>query len=191
VDWKPERVVQEKVRDFQNKRKIKQKAWLLRRANGGTLCVGLQMTTSSRLWVNNELSPQKTSVATLYQVLPRQRLDWFTIIPSPRMFVECCTAMSVRLPSYLFCLVSSSSPVICNYIVAQSSTVYTVIQITFIHTNHIRSYKSHSFIQITFVHTNHVHSYNYTFIHGCISHPKSCLVVSFRFSLQIVSSCQS
>jgi len=45
-----------------------------------------------------------------------------------------CTAISLHLPSYLFCLVSSSSPVICNYTVVQSSTVYTVIQITFFHT---------------------------------------------------------
>ena len=45
-----------------------------------------------------------------------------------------CTAMSVRLTSYLFCLISLSSPVICNYTVVQSSRVYTVIQVTFIHT---------------------------------------------------------
>jgi len=180
VDWKPERAIQAKVRDFQNKRKIKQKAWLLRRANGGTLCVGLQMVTSSRLWLLNGISPQETSVATLYQVLPRQQLDWFTIIPSPRMFVECCTAMLVRLPSYLFCLVSSSSPVICGYTVVQSSTVRSFIQITFIHTI------IHSYIN-TFTHLC-IHN---IYIHGCISHPKFCLVVSFRFSLQIVSSCQS
>ena len=27
------------------------------------------------LWVNNGLYPQETSVATLYRILPRQRLD--------------------------------------------------------------------------------------------------------------------
>ena len=178
MDWKPERAVQAKVRDFQNKRKIKQKAWLLKLANGGTLCAGLQMVTSSRLWLNNELYPQKTSVATLYQVLPRQRLDWFTIIPSPRMFVEC-----------LYCDVSPPPilPVLSRFIEFAC------------HLQSIQSYKSHSFIQITFIHTI-IHSYINTFthlcmhniyIHGCISHPKSCLVVSFRFSLQIVSSCQS
>jgi len=37
------------------------------------------------------------------------------------------------LPFCLFCLVSSSSSVICNCTVVQSSTVHTVIQITFIH----------------------------------------------------------
>jgi len=86
-----------------------------------------------------------------------------------------CTAMSLRLLSYLFCLVSSSSSVICNYTVVQSSTVHTVIQITFIH----------SFIQL-YIHTlilSHINAYTtytqYQFIHGCISHPS--LVWSYPF----------
>jgi len=97
-----------------------------------------------------------------------------------------CTAMSVRLPSYLFCLVSSSSPVICNYTVVQSSTVYTVIQITFIH----------AFIHL-YIHTlilSHINAYTsytqYQFIHSCISRPKSCLTVCLQFSLYL-SLCQA
>jgi len=35
----------------------------------------------------------------------------------------------------------------------------TVIYSLYSHTNHIHSYKSHSFIQITFIHTNHIRSY--------------------------------
>ena len=161
MDWKPERAVQAKVRDSQNKRKIKQKAWLLKRANGGTLCVGLQMATSSRPWVNNGLYPQETSVATLYQVLPPSaaRLVHNNII-SKEDLPSVCTAMSLRLPSYMCCLVSSSSPVICNYTAVQSSIVYTVVQsstvylvkrVTFIHT----------FIQL-YIHTwilSHINAY--------------------------------
>jgi len=90
-----------------------------------------------------------------------------------------CTAMSLRLPSYMFCLVSSSSPVICNYTVVQSSTVYTVKQVTFIHT----------FIQL-YIHKlilSHINAYTsytrYQFIRGCISHPQSCLTVSHQLGL--------
>ena len=94
--------------------------------------------------------------------------------------------MSLRLPSYLFCLVSSSSPVICNYTVVQSFAVYTVIQITFIH----------PFIHL-YIHTlilSHINAYTsytqYQFTHSCISHPKSCLTVCLQFSLYL-SLCQT
>jgi len=65
----------------------------------------------------------------------------------------------------------------------------TIIYSSFIHTSHIHSYIHtiiHSYIN-TFTHLC-IHN---IYMHGCINHPKSCLVVSFRFSLQIVSSCQS
>jgi len=175
VDWKPERAVQAKVRDVQNKRKIKQNAWLLRRANGGTLCVGLQMTTSSRHWVNNGLYLQGTSVATIYRVLPRQRLDLFTIISSPRKFAECLYC-DVTPPPILPVLSHRVSLIICNYTVVQSSTVYTVIQVTFIHT----------LIQL-YIHTlilSYINAYTaciqISFMHGCI--------VSLILILQKVSS---
>jgi len=143
VDWKPERAVQAKVKDFQNKWKIKQKAWLLRRAKGGTLCVGLPMATSSRLCVNNGLYPQETSVATLYRVLPCQRLDLFTIISSPR---KICRVFVLRChsASHLTCFVSFH----------QVHLSYAIIQ-SYNHLQFIQSNKSPSFI----------HSYNYTFIH--------------------------
>jgi len=184
VDWKPERAVQAKVRDFQNKRKIKQKAWLLRRANGGTLCVGLQMATSSRLWVNNGLYPQGTSVATLYQVLPHQRLDLFTIILSPRKFAE-CWYYDVTPPPILHVL-SRFIEFHLSYAIIQSySHLWFVVQsyeqVTFIHT----------FIQL-YIHTwilSHINAYTsytqYQFIHGCIGHPKSCVTVSHQFGLYL------
>jgi len=94
--------------------------------------------------------------------------------------------MSLRLPSYMFCLVSSSSPVICNYTVVQSSTVYTVKQVTFIHT----------FIQL-YIHKlilSHINAYTsytqYQFTHDCISHPKSYFsrIPSVRSLLIFVSN---
>ena len=89
--------------------------------------------------------------------------------------------MSLRLPSYMFCLVSSSSSVICNYTIVQSSTVHTVIQITFIHT----------FIQL-YIHTSilsHINAYTtykqYQSIHGCISCPNLVSAISFQISLYL------
>ena len=140
MDWKPERAVQAKVRDFQNKRKNKTKAWLLRRANGETLCVGLQMVTSSRLWVNNGLYPLETSVATLYQVLPLQRLDLFTIISSPRKFAEC-----------LYCDVTPPP-------------ILHVLSRFIEFTCHMQLY-SRTIIYSLYSQISHIHSYNYTFIH--------------------------
>ena len=172
MDWKPERAIQAKVRDFQNKDK---KAWLLKRANGGTLCVGLQTTTSSRLlgqqWA---LSPRDISCYLVPGFTPyAARL--FTKTSSPRKFAECLYYNVGLPPIAIFCLVSSRSSVICNYTVVQSSTVHTVIQITFIH----------SFIQL-YIHTlilSHINAYTtytqYQFIHGCISHPS--LVWSYPF----------
>ena len=100
-----------------------------------------------------------------------------------RVFVLQCHS---ALPFYLSCLVSSSSSVICNYTVVQSSTVHTVIQITLIHT----------FIQL-YIHTSilsHINAYTtykqYQFMHDCISHPNPVSVVSLQFGL-CLSLCQS
>ena len=95
-------------------------------------------------------SPQEASVATLCQVLHRQRLNLFPTRSSPRKFAE-CVALQCRSTSHLTCLVSFHRvrQSWCNY------TVYTVIQVTF-----IQSYKLHSYIP-TFI-----HSYNFTFIHS-------------------------
>ena len=40
-------------------------------------------------WLNNGFSPQGASVATLFRVLPRQRLKLFTRVSSLRKFAEC------------------------------------------------------------------------------------------------------
>jgi len=125
------------------------------------------MATSSRLWVDNGLYPQETLVVTLYQVLPCQRINFFTIISFPRKFAE-CLYYDVTPPLIL--------PVL-------SSTVYTVIQVTFIHT----------FIQL-YVRTlilSHINAYTtytwYQFIHGCISHPN--LVRSYLFKSVFAYHC--
>jgi len=85
----------------------------------------------------------------------------FSMRPSPRNFAECVVLqMSLRLPSYMFCLVSSSLPVICNC------------------PQFIQSCKSHSFIHsYNYIHTlilSHINAYTtykqYQSIHGCISH---------------------
>ena len=158
MDWKPERAIQAKVRDFQNKDKKK--------SNG---CWGAPMEEHSTLVYKWQLLPDFES--TMGFVPKRHQL-----LPSTRFYPVCspiysqkhhlqgslpsvCTTMSVYLPS--------SSSVICNYTVVRSSTVHTVIQITFIH----------SFIQL-YIHTlilSHINTYTtytqYQFIHGCISHP--------------------
>jgi len=145
-----------------------------------TLCADLQMATSSRLWVNNELYPQETSVATLYRVLPRQRLDLFTIISSPRKFAEC-----------LYCNVSPPP-------------ILHVLSRFIEFTRHMQSYSRtiiyslyiHTLIQL-YIHTlilSHINAYSsytqYQFIHGCISHPKSCFgrIPSVRSLLIFVSN---
>ena len=92
------------------------------------------------------LYPQETSVCYL--------VPGFT--PSAARFIhnniiskEVCRVLVLQCHSasfYLFCLVSSSSPILCNSTVV--STIRTVIQTTFIHTI--------------------IHSYINTFTHQCI-----------------------
>ena len=101
--------------------------------------------TLSQQWA---LSPRDTSCYLISGFTPSAARLVHNNIISKEDLPSVCTAMSLRLPSYMFCLVSSSSLVICNYTVVQSSTVYTVKQVTFIHT-------------IT-------HSYMNIFTHQCI-----------------------
>jgi len=90
--------------------------------------------------------------------------------------------MSVFLPSYLYCLVSSSTPVIYSYTVVQLYN-FTVIQSrTNIHTSYI-----HTLIQ-SYINTftySYIRAYTtYTqhqFIHGCISHPEFCVAGPLEF----------
>jgi len=93
------------------------------------------------------LSPKDTSCYLVPGFTP-SAARLFTKTSSPRKFAECLYYNVGLPPIAIFCLVSSSSSVICNYTVVQSSTVHTVIQITFIH----------SFITI-------IHSYINTFTH--------------------------
>jgi hypothetical protein len=116
-------------------------------------------------WLNNGLSPQEASVATLCRVLHHQWLNLFTIISSPRKLAEC-----------LYCDVSPPPilPVLSCFI--ESPVIYSSYNHTFIQ-SYINTF-TYSYIHIYITHTQ------YQFIHGCISHPKSCLVVSFRLSPQ-------
>jgi len=134
-------------------------------------------------WLNNGFSPQEASIATLCRVLHRQRIDLFTIISSPRNFVEC-----------LYCDVSPVPilPVLYRFI--KSPVIYRLYILTFTH-SYIQTF-IHSHIH-TYIHT-YIHSYNHTFIHqyfhifihiiyttslihGCISHPEFCVVRPLEF----------
>jgi len=85
--------------------------------------------------------PQEASVHTLCQVLHHRWLDLFTIISSPRKFVEC-----------LYCDVSPPPilPVLSRFI--ESHLSYTVCQ----------SYKLHSYIHTL------VLSYVHIYTHSCV-----------------------
>jgi len=134
------------------------------------------------LSIDNELSPQKASVATLCQDLHRQWLDLFTIIPFPRKYVECLYCAVIPL-SILSCFVS----------------FHRVTR----HIQFIWSFKSHSYVH-GFMHPHintfmysHIHAYTthmhiqHQFTHGCINRSESIPVVSLRFgprSFQVASS---
>jgi len=72
--------------------------------------------------------------ATLHQVLHRQWLDLFTIISSPRNFAERLYCDVSLPPSYLSCLVSSSSPVTYS-IYSHTNYIHTFIHqiLSYIH----------------------------------------------------------
>ena len=101
-----------------------------------TRCADLQMATSSRLRVKNELYPQETSIVTLYRVLPRQRLNLSTIMSSPRKFAEC-----------LYCDITPP-PIL--------PVLFRFIEFTC----HMQLY-SRTVLYSLYSHTNHIHSYNY------------------------------
>jgi len=101
------------------------------------------MATPFRLLINNGLSPQEASVATLCQVLHRQWLDLFMIISSPRKFVECLYCNVDPLPILL--VLSRLVESICN------------IQYIYNHTRYIH----------TFIHP-HINTFIYSYIHTYI-----------------------
>jgi hypothetical protein len=122
----------------------------LKRANEGTLCASLQMTTFFQTFRQQWALSPGASAATLCQFLHCQWLELLTIISYPRKFAE-CSYCDVSLPPILR-LVSSHR-------VHLSHTVYTVIQVT-IHT--IIYSCNHTFIH-SYIHTS-IRSYNLTFI---------------------------
>jgi len=149
----------------------------LRRSTSGDF-----FQTLSQQWA---LSPRDISCYLIPGFTPSAARLVHNNIISKEDLPSVCIAMSLRLPSYMFCLVSSSSPVICNYTVVQSSTVYTVKQVTFIH----------AFIQLyfhTWIHSRISACTSYTqyqFAHDWIGHPKSYFgrIPSVR-SLPIIGS---
>jgi len=168
VDWKPERVVQAKSGIFKNENKER----LLKHAKGRTLRGHLQMATSPRPSIDNELSSQGASTATVCQVSHRQWPDLFTITSTPRKFAECLYC-DVSLPPILHIMSCSiESPVICS-LYGRSNHILTFIH-SCIHTS-ILSYTH------TFKRTQHT---QYQFTHDCISRPESCLVISHQFNHQ-------
>jgi len=172
MDWKPERAVQAKIRDFKKTQKQKQKNMTTeacRRKNTWCRFTNADFfQTFDRQWA---ISPRGISC---YLVLG------FT--PSTARFVrdniiskEVCRVFKLqcRSTSYLTSLVSPRR-------VHLSHTIYE------------QSYKLHSYIH-TFIHQYfhmfiyaHIHAYTtYTqhqSTHGCISHPKFWSAASFRFN---------
>jgi hypothetical protein len=117
-------------------------------------------------WLNNRLSPQEASVATLCRVLHRQRLDLFTIISPLRKFAE-CSYCDVSLPPIL--------PVLSRFI--ESSVIYSLYS----RTNYI-----HAFIQSyirTFIHS-HIHTQH---MHNINSYMVASVTQSFVWSYPFVS----
>ena len=169
MDWKPERAVQAKVRDSKTKKQKKNKAkkaeaWQSQVCQQRILCADLQIAASSKILINNGLYPQKVSTSRVLhrgRALPHQWFDqhilphqWFNSGPHSRQWFDSSpvmlsqwrlpsvrTTMSVYFPTYLFCLVSSSSIVI--YVVVQ------VVQFihTFIHSLHTSIHACTSCVQ--------------------------------------------
>ena len=115
------------------------------------------MATSSRLWVNNELYPQETSIVTLYRVLPRQWLNLFTIISSPKKFAKClyCNAS----PPPILPILSRFIEFTCHMQLYSRTVIYSLYN----RTNHIHSYKVYIHTSIlsrihTFMHTQHIYN---------------------------------
>jgi len=82
------------------------------------------MATSPRLSIDNELSPQEASVATLCKVLHRQWPDLFTITSTPRKFVECLYC-AVSPPPILHVLSRSIESPVTYSLYDRSSHIHT------------------------------------------------------------------
>jgi len=126
-----------------------------------TLCAGLQIATSSE----KIFSPGGISCYLVPGFTPSTAQFVPNEIISKEVCRVCSTAMSVHLPSYMSCLVSSSSPVMVQLysLYSHTSYIHTVIQVTFIH-SYIYTFVQfyiHTFLLSlihTFMHTQHIHN---------------------------------
>ena len=136
------------------------------------------MVTSSRLLVKQWIFSVNGSIYS----------QWYHLQGSLPSVV---TVMSVYFLAYLSCLDSSS------FTYHIQLYCHTVVQVVHLY-NHmsVQVTSIHSYIHITIHSYINTFTYSYTsytqhqFIHGCISHPKSCFgrIPSVRSSLIIVSS---
>ena len=161
VDWKPERAVQAKLGILKNKNK----EWLLKHAEGRTLCAHLEMATPPRPPIDNELASRGALATTVCRVSYRQWPDLFTITSTPRKFAK-CLYWAVSPPPILHVFVSPRSYITDN---------------KYNHTSYIHSYNYASIHQYfhTFLYSFVHNIYTTSFIHDCIDHPELCLIVSF------------
>ena len=104
----------------------------------------------SDFWLNDGFSPQEASVATLCRVLPRQRLDLFTNILSPRKFAECLYCDITPPP--ILPVLSRFIEFTCHMQLYNRTVVYSLYSRTVVY-----SLSSQ---------TSHIHSYIHTIIHS-------------------------
>ena len=144
------------------------------------LCADLQMVTSSRLLVNNELYPKEASVCYLVSGFTPSTARF---VHNSIIFKEVCRVFVLRCQS-----ASHFTCCVLSHRVRLSHTVYTVIQVTFIN-SYIHT-SIHSYIKPfhIFIHSC-IHNIDTTsFIHGCIGHPELCFVPYVWSSLIIMPS---
>ena len=146
MDWKPERAIQAKVRDFQNK--IKQKNMIAEACQWRNI---LRWSTNGNFF--QTLGQQWALFQKRHQLLP---CDGFCpvngSICSKSHYLQgslpsVCTAMTVHLPSYLLCLVSLSLFVIYNSY-SHTNYIHTLI-LSHIHTHQIHNINSYMVASVT------------------------------------------
>ena len=207
MDWKLERAVQEKIRGIkkeytpgglktQKGGPDKSKGFSKKNKTKSTTAEAHQWRNTLRWSTNGDFFQ---TLGQQWALSPRDISCYLVpgFTPSTTLFIHNDTipiedfrvlVLWCRSTSHLTCHVSSISPVIYNYTVVQVVHLYNhmSVQVTSIH----------SYIHITIHSYINTFTYSYTsytqhqFIHGCISHPKSCFgrIPSVRSSLIIVSS---
>ena len=93
-------------------------------------------------WLNDGFSPRRHQLLPCARFSHRQRLNFSQKYHLQGSMPSVCTAMSVHLPSYLSCLVSSSLTYhIQSYnIYSHTSYIHTLI-LSHIHTHHIHRWR--------------------------------------------------